>query len=246
MFLSLAAVCAVVFSMLLSSGGTMATADPVKEIAAGNLIGFDGCQDGNDAQEWHFVITSISDPSLAPATITVEWDGGAFSEVVPIDTAGHPPDGVTGGTAHYVTTSHLDSTVTAVTAVIYLDWSGNFNLSHAPCIEVTPTPTEEIPTSTPTEEIATETPTEVVTDTPTATPEEVIETPTEPVGGEEETPVPTATTAAPTPTESVTELPDTGAAPGNTGTSGMLAAALLAVVLGGTGLALRRRTVGNK
>jgi hypothetical protein len=253
--LSLAAVCAVIFSMLISSGRALA-GEVVDDqgIKTGNGIGFDGCADGNDAQEWHFVITSIADPSLAPASITAVFDG--VPEIVPLDTVGHPPDGVTGGTAHYVTTAHLDATDVEGTATIYGEWSGNFNVSHGPCLVVE---TPEIPTETPTQDIPTETPTDVPTETPTATgtvggggeetptntpPVEVTET----VGGEEETPVPssTATTAPADPTETaepVDELPNTGTNPGSTGTSGLLAAALLAVVLAGTGLLLRRRSV---
>jgi hypothetical protein len=75
----------------------------------------------------------------APQSITVTWANGA-TEVVPLSK-------FTGGVAHYVTTSNLDSTVVSATAVIYAGWSGQFNLSHGPCGVPTPSST---PTSTPT------------------------------------------------------------------------------------------------
>jgi hypothetical protein len=243
-FLSLAAVCAIVLSMLISSGRALATVDPVKGIEAANLVGFDGCADDNDDPEWHFVITQVSDEAHAPATITVEWANGDVQIIA--------RSNFTGGVAHFFYFGNLDSTVVSATAVIYSDWDGQFRLSHAPCNEVTPTP--EIPTETPTNtpsetptEVATETPTEVATETPPAEVTETVEV-TETIGGEEETPVPSATaTTEPTdPTatsEPVEELPNTGTNPGSTGTSGMLAAALLAIVLAGAGLMLRRRTV---
>ena len=83
-----------------------------------------------DATEWHFVITQIDSAANAPATITVTWANGA-SEVVPLYK-------FTGGVAHYVTTSNLDSTVVSATADIYSGWSGQFNLSHGPCGPTTP------------------------------------------------------------------------------------------------------------
>ena len=161
-----------------------------------------------DSTEWHFVITQIDNEDHAPGSINVFWANGA-SESVPLWK-------FTGGTAHYVTTSNLDSVVTSATAQIYEEWSGQFNLSHGPCGSTpTATVTEVIPTSTPTEVIVTltATPTE---DIPTSTPTEVIvtftPTPTgtvvtvTPVGSQ----TPTATvTVSPTstPTVEITETP---------------------------------------
>jgi hypothetical protein len=93
-----------------------------------------------NATEWHFVITQISDQGLAPATIHVTWANGQSEDV--------PLSDFTGGTAHYTTTSNLDSTVTGATAVIYSDWDGTFNLSHGPCAPTTTTtPTTAPPTT---------------------------------------------------------------------------------------------------
>ena len=80
---------------------------------------------GCDSSEWHFVITQVESAASAPGSITVNWANGG-SQAVPLDK-------VTGGTAHYATTSNLDSTVTSATTSIYQDWSGQFNLSHGPC-----------------------------------------------------------------------------------------------------------------
>ena len=90
-----------------------------------------------DSTEWHFVINQINSAANAPQSITVNWANGD-SEVVPLSK-------FTGGVAHYVTTSNLDSTVVSATAEIYSGWSGQFNLSHGPCGEASspppPTPT---------------------------------------------------------------------------------------------------------
>jgi hypothetical protein len=92
-----------------------------------------------DSTEWHFVITQIATAGDAPASITVTWSNGD-SEVVPLAK-------YTGKTAHYVTTSNLDSTVVSATATIYDGWTGQFNLSHGPCGGPTTPPTEP-PTTT--------------------------------------------------------------------------------------------------
>lgn len=87
---------------------------------------------GCDDSEWHFVITSVESEELAPATIEVTWANGS-TETVPLER-------VTGGVAHYATTSNLDSTVTSATADIYTAWDGQFNLSHGPCEDAPPPP----------------------------------------------------------------------------------------------------------
>jgi hypothetical protein len=78
-----------------------------------------------DDSEWHFVITSVTDEQAAPGSITVSWTDGSTATVA--------LEKVTGGTAHYRTTAHLTSTVSAATAEIYAGWTGEFNLSHGPC-----------------------------------------------------------------------------------------------------------------
>jgi len=90
---------------------------------------------GCDSSEWHFVITQVDSAQNAPAAITVTWANGD-SESVPLDK-------VTGGVAHYATTSNLDSTVTSATTDIYTTWSGQFNLSHGPCGGDEPPPPSE-------------------------------------------------------------------------------------------------------
>jgi hypothetical protein len=234
-FLSLAAVFAVLFAIVLSPSHALA----VQNISAENVDSFDGCTDGNDAQEWHFIINQIDGEANAPLSIHVEWADGGSEEVPRSSFSGN-------STAHYTTFSHLDSTVTSATAVIYDGWNGQFVISHGPCA---------VPTSTPTEVPATETPTEVsVTEVPTETPPVDV---TETVGGEEETPIPTDTPAAgvtetisvtetvageeetPVATVPVEELPATGVAPDGKGTTGMLGALVLAMVLAGVGWLVR-------
>lgn len=240
--LSLAAVVAVLFALVLSPSRALAETISVNP---GSLTSHT-C----DSTEWHFVITGLGDPNDAPASIHVTWANGASADV--------PLDNVTGGTAHYRTTSNLDSTVTGATAEIFAEFN-TFNLSHGPCGATVNTPTTVPPTEVP----ATETPTQVaVTEVPTETPPVSV---TETIGGEEETPIPTNTPAAgvtETPATGVTEtvggeeetpaatevpvgeLPSTGSAPGSGGSSGILVAALLAAALAGAGLVLRHRSIG--
>jgi hypothetical protein len=84
-----------------------------------------------DFTEWHFVITQIDEAANAPASITVKFSGGA-TVVVALEK-------FTGGVAHYTTTQHLGETVIDATAILYVGWSGEFNLSHGPCAPTTTT-----------------------------------------------------------------------------------------------------------
>lgn len=124
--------------------------------------------------EWHFVITQISNQDLAPSSIFVEWHNNQ-SETVNMDK-------FTGEVAHYTSFNNLNSTVKKAEATIYSEWDGQFNLSHGPCptttptttltpTEVTPTPEETTPTPTEVEETPTPTETEEPTNTPTPTEE---------------------------------------------------------------------------
>jgi LPXTG-motif cell wall-anchored protein len=116
-----------------------------------------------DANEWHFVITQIDDHSDVPATIDVTWANGAH-EVVPTNK-------YTGKTAHYTTTSNLNSEVTEAYTYIYNGWTGQFNLSHGPCLTAaSPVPNATVnPTVNPTV-APTAVPTAVATATPTVQP----------------------------------------------------------------------------
>jgi hypothetical protein len=148
-----------------------------------------------NANEWHFVITQVDTEADAPASITVHWaDGG--SAVVPLWK-------YTGKTAHYLTTAHLDSTVTSATAVIYAGWSGQFNLSHGPCGSG-PTPSQT-PTQKPSEtpsDTPSDTPSETASETPSDTPSD---TPSETAS---QTPSDTPSeTASQTPTDTPSETP---------------------------------------
>jgi hypothetical protein len=92
--------------LLIGGGVSTAYAQETKPISAKALT-----EHGCDPDEWGFVITGIDDPADAPASITVVWANGD-TEVVPLDE-------VTGKTAHYRTTSNLDSTVVSATAEIF-------------------------------------------------------------------------------------------------------------------------------
>src|SRR3954454_2566821 len=80
---------------------------------------------GCDDSEWHFVITQVHDEASAPQSIDVTWANGNSESVDLSNFTGH--------TAHYSTTSNLDSQVTSASADIYGSWRGQFNLSHGPC-----------------------------------------------------------------------------------------------------------------
>jgi len=170
-----------------------------------------------DTSEWHFVINQISDPSLAPAYITVVWDNQSGQPNVSVENV--PLWKVTGKTAHYITTILLGSTVVSASATIYDEWDGQFNLSHGPCEESTPTPIPTpIPTLTPTPTpTPTLTPTPIPTPTPMPTP-----TPTStPTPTPEPTPSPTPSptpelTPSPTPEPTVTPTPMPTITPGPT------------------------------
>jgi len=146
------------FIMVLAISVALATthnaySQDYKQIEA-KALGDHSC----DSTEWHFVITQISDASLAPSSISVSWENGSSADIA--------LSKFTGGTAHYSTGSNLDSPVTGASAMIYSSWNGQFNLSHGPCPTPTPTKTE-VPTDTP--EIPTNTPTSTETNTPTMT-----------------------------------------------------------------------------
>jgi hypothetical protein len=255
-FLSFTAVFAVLLAVFLSPSKAYA-----EQISASNVAGFDGCNDGEPAQEWHFVINGLASESDAPPSVHVTWENGAEEDVL---LGSFSP----GGVAHYTTTTNLNSTVTSATAEIFADFN-QFVLSHAPCSTPIPTNTPTgpgAPPPPPPAETATtgvtetvggqeETPrmTETVgpaeeTPVPTETVGEEEETPglTEIVGGQEESPF-TTDGATPAPTDgSVGQLPSTGANPGGNGDSGVIAAAVIALALTGTGLLVRRRSIHER
>jgi hypothetical protein len=189
------------FVFLLMGGGGVSTAyaQDTKSITAKALTDHE-C----NSTEWHFVINQIDDEANAPDSITVVWANGN-SEVV-------PRDKFTGGVAHYLTTSNLDSTVVSATAQIYTGWSGQFNLSHGPC---GPTPSES------------PTPSETPSESPTPS-----ETPSE-------SPQPSASVT--TPAAVPTEVP-AGAAGGGGSAAGLFGLAVIATgAVAGTAVIARRR-----
>lgn len=106
-----------------SEAGASFTADLCAEeeckiVRAGGLDDHD-CKE----TEWHFVITNV-DGETAPRSVHVTW-----SE----DDAAVRLEQVTGETAHYRTSSHLDQSVEKATARIHEDWEGNFRLGDGPC-----------------------------------------------------------------------------------------------------------------
>ena len=117
------------------SGGTIAQAATV-DVKLSSLTDHE-C----DETEWHFVITQLDSADDAPEFITVTWTGDVTAEV--------RLEKVTGRTAHYTTTLHLDLAVTGATADLPDDWSGQFNLSHGPCGGPSPTSPPTTTTASP-------------------------------------------------------------------------------------------------
>lgn len=194
---------ALILALLLWVGvspGDAGANPTLKPIEAKNLEGPHDCVDN----EWHFVITQIDVEANAPASIHVEWANG-YSEELPLSD-------FTGGTAHYLTTTVVDSTVSKATADIYSSWSGNFNLSHVPCEVPTETPTDT-PTDTAT---ATDTPEDTPTDTATAT-ETPVNTPTD-TATSTDTPENTPTDTATSTIEPCTNRPGSPPCPTDTPT----------------------------
>lgn len=105
-----------------------------------STLSCDGHDDEDD--EWHFVITQV-DLTDAPLEIDVKWANGDSESVGIWKYTGH--------TAHYLTTSNLDFSVTDATATLPETWPGQFNLSHGPCVRTTGEPsTTPPPSPTPT------------------------------------------------------------------------------------------------
>lgn len=178
-----------------------------------------------NADQWQFVITGV-DPIPAPASVTVHFsDGGTV--VVPLQK-------VTGNVAHYVTTTHLDSTVTSATAVIESDWAGQFNLSDGPCNEPSTTTTSTTTTTVPVEQTTT---TVTLETTTTTVPERTTSTTTTVPSTSPSTEGPTSVPGQPaTPAHvTTTQLPRTGA------NTGWLAGVGVTTLLAGAALVLRKR-----
>jgi len=219
---------------------------------------------GGQRIEWHFVITQISPSSLAPSSITAQFQNAGTVSI----SRGR----FTGRTAHYTYYTSSPERLLDAWAEIYAGWNGQFNLSHAKCVadQSTPTPTQvTTPVGTP-EPTETATPEPTATTEPTATPEgtpEPTETATpestataEPTttsaseaAGATATPTPVSealpATAEPTqtpqpPAAAGQVLPKTGGGPGGSILVGLLA--LTGSALAATGIALearRRRAV---
>jgi hypothetical protein len=214
---------AVFFLMSSGGGGSTAYATGTTTIKAKALTDHE-C----DSTEWHFLINQIESEAKAPASITVTWANGKTEEV--------PLSKVTGGVAHYTTTSFLDSTVVSATATIYSWWSGQFNLSHGPCGGPTPTPTPS-PTKT---ETHTPKPTPSPTKTETHTPKP---TPSPTVSATESTAKPTPTVSA---TESTAAPVPTAVPAGMDSTGGGSMAGLIGLLLATTGAVAGTALIGRR
>jgi len=194
------------------------------------------CSDGQQI-EWHFVITQIANSSLAPGSITAQFQN---AETVTIGLGNF-----TGGTAHYTYYTSSPETLIDASATIYAGWNGQFNLSHAKCVGSTSTPTQvTTPVGTPE---PTRTPPRATPTPPRATPTPVT-TPVSESAGATATPTSVSealpATAEPTqtpqpPAAAGQVLPKTGGGPGGSILVGLLG--LAGSVLAATGIALEAR-----
>lgn len=69
----------------------------------------------------HFIINQIGDIAHTPASISVVAGGETYQVLA---------EAITGGVAHYSVVLPAGVLVTSASAVIYYEWSGQFNLSH--------------------------------------------------------------------------------------------------------------------
>jgi uncharacterized iron-regulated membrane protein len=213
--------------------------------------------------KWHFVITQIAESSLAPGSITAQFQNAGTVTI--------GLGNFTGGTAHYTYYTSSPETLIDASATIYAGWRGEFNLSRnsTRCVVSTPEttpvgtpePTRTPPRATPTPPRATPTPvtTPVGTPEPTRTPPRATPTPPRATPSPVTTPVSESAGATATPT-SVSEalpataeptqtpqppavagqvLPKTGGGPGGSILVGLLG--LVGSVLAATGFALEAR-----
>jgi choice-of-anchor A domain-containing protein len=74
--------------------------------------------------EWHFIMTGLSSPSSAARKIHVRWSNGREADIA--------LDGVAGSTAHYFLAMFQTSTVTEMSAVVPVSWTGGLRLFTAP------------------------------------------------------------------------------------------------------------------
>ncbi len=124
-----------------AKGGTTPVPLPPKAIETKQTLGgesvspFEICESGTTG-EWHFVITQLSSAAKPPASIQLTFDNG--------DVVNVPLDVVTGKTAHYRHTAHLEDDLVSATAMINASWSGSFNVSHTPCVKTDTTTATQI------------------------------------------------------------------------------------------------------
>jgi hypothetical protein len=187
--------------------------------------------------KWHFVITQIANSSLAPGSITAQFQNAGTVTI--------GLDKFTGGTAHYTYYTSSPERLIDAWATIYAGWDGQFNLSHAKCVGSTSTPSPvTTPVGTPE---PTRTPPRATPTPPRATPSPVT-TPVSESAGATATPTSVSealpATAEPTqtpqpPAVAGQALPKTGGGPGGSILLGLLG--LAGSVLAATGFALEAR-----
>ena len=160
------------------------------------------CSDGQQIK-WHFVITQIANRSLAPGSITAQFQNAGTVTI--------GLDKFTGGTAHYTYYTSSPERLIDAWATIYAGWQGQFNLSRGSTgcpettPEVTPETTPEVTPETTPETTPTQVTTPVGTPEPTRTPPRAAPTPpratptpvTTPVGSPEPTRTPPRATPTP-------------------------------------------------
>jgi choice-of-anchor A domain-containing protein len=117
-YVCLGAVAASAFVAVIGAGAASANSSRIAVISDNTAY---GC---STLDEWHFVMTGVSNPNQAARTIRVAFANGQEVNIA--------LDGVSGTTAHYYLAANLTTTVNLVTATVPGRWAGSLRLSAAP------------------------------------------------------------------------------------------------------------------
>lgn len=115
--------------VMIVASATIASAADFKSISADPLTPAT-C----NSNTWDITISQIDTETDVPHSIHVNWANQTIDDLTPT---------FTGGTAHYMYSGNLDSTVTSATTDIYGAWAGEFRVSEGPCS--TPPPVDACP-----------------------------------------------------------------------------------------------------
>jgi choice-of-anchor A domain-containing protein len=117
-YVCLGAMAASAFVAVIGAGAASANSSRIAVISDNTAY---GC---STLDEWHFIMTGVTNPNQAARTIRVAFANGTEYNIA--------LDGVSGTTAHYYLAANLTTTVNVVTATVPGRWAGSLRLSAAP------------------------------------------------------------------------------------------------------------------